>query len=73
MSLPVKVVVIWDRMEICEECAGKIAAELTRIVRDRKVANLDISAILCDECWKHNIDRRAIKVELDPNVVRRRG
>jgi hypothetical protein len=73
MSLPVKVVVIWDRMEICEQCAEKMAAELTRSLRDRKVANLDISAILCDGCWKYNIDKRAIKVELDPNVVRRRG
>lgn len=72
MSLPVKVVVIWDRLEICDTCAGKIAVELTKSIRDRKPANLDISAVLCDECWKYNIDKGAIKVELDPNVVRRR-
>jgi hypothetical protein len=72
MSLPVKVVVIWDRLEICDACAGKITVELTKSIRDRKPANLDISAVLCDECWKCNIDREAIKVELDPNVVRRR-
>jgi ribosome-binding protein aMBF1 (putative translation factor) len=73
MSIPVKIVVDWSKLEICESCASKIAMELTKIIRDRRPANIDISILLCDECWKHNVDNGAIKAELDPNVVRRRG
>jgi hypothetical protein len=73
MSIPVKIVVDWSKLEICESCASKIATELTKIIRDRRPANIDISILLCDECWKHNVDSGAIKAELDPNVVRRRG
>jgi len=73
VSLPVKVLVDWNRLEICDLCAEKLAEELKKAVRDRKPANLDISAILCDDCWRYNIDSGAIRVELDPEVVRRRG
>ena len=73
MSIPVKIVVDWGRLEICNECADRIAAELTRGIRERKPVNLDISALLCDDCWKHNVDNGAIRAELDPSVVRRRG
>jgi hypothetical protein len=73
MSIPVKIVVDWSRLEICDQCAEKIASELTRGIRDRKPVNLDISALLCDDCWRHNVDSGAIRAELDPSVVRRRG
>jgi len=72
VSLPVRIVIDWSRLEICGECADKISAELTKAIRDRKPANLDISALLCDECWRHNVDNGAIRAELDPSVVRRR-
>ena len=73
MSIPVKIVVDWSKLEVCESCANRVAMELTKIIRDRRPANIDISVLLCDECWKHNVDNGAIKAELDPNVVRRRG
>jgi uncharacterized protein YlaI len=72
VSIPVRIVVDWSRLEICDGCASRIAVELTRVIRERRPANLDISALLCDECWKHNVDSGAIKAELDPQVVRRR-
>lgn len=72
MSVPVRIVVDWARLEVCDMCADRIAGELTRAIRDRKPANLDISALLCDDCWRYNVDAGAIRAELDPNVVRRR-
>jgi hypothetical protein len=73
MSIPVKVVVDWTKLAVCSSCAMKIGEELTRAMRDRGPANIDISAILCDDCWKYNIDGGAIRAVLDPSVVRRRG
>ena len=72
MSLPVKVIIDWGKLEICEECASRIAKEITKIIKNRKQASIDISVLLCDECWRHNVDNCAIRVELDPSVVRRR-
>lgn len=72
MSIPVRIVVDWNKLEICSQCTDRIAVELTKVIRERRPANLDISALLCDECWKHNVDNGAIRAELDPQVVRRR-
>jgi len=72
VSIPVRIVVDWNKLEICSQCTDRIAVELTKVIRERRPANLDISALLCDECWKHNVDNGAIRAELDPQVVRRR-
>jgi hypothetical protein len=73
VSIPVRIVVDWNKLEICGKCAERITLELTKVIRERRPANLDISVLLCDECWKHNVDSGAIKAELDPQVVRRRA
>jgi hypothetical protein len=72
MSLPVRIVVDWNRIELCQTCIDRISAEITKVVKDRKPANLDITNLLCDECWEYNTGNGSIKAELDPNVVRRR-
>jgi RNase P subunit RPR2 len=72
VNIPVRILVDWNRLEICNQCADRIATELTKVIRDRKPANLDISILLCDECWRYNVDNGVIKAELDPQVVRRR-
>ena len=72
MRIPVRIIIDWDRLEVCEECASKIAREVTEAIKNRRQVTIDIPAFFCDECWRHNIDNGAIRVELDPSVVRRR-
>ncbi|MEM1801403.1 MAG: hypothetical protein QXF58_06700 [Desulfurococcaceae archaeon] len=75
MSIPIKVIVDWDRISICKECAdriaGEIAGQLSKIRRGEQ-PQINIVSILCDECFNHNVENGAIRIELDPRLVRRK-
>jgi hypothetical protein len=70
VSLPIKIVVNWDKVQVCEECVRKIVDEVRRQIRSGNV-QLDLPKILCDNCWNFNSDNGAIKIELDPRVLRK--
>lgn len=75
MSVPVKISIDWGKLEVCGECAEKLAREILKAVNAQRRGenhSLDISAILCDECWTHNTEEtEAIKIELSPSLIRK--
>ena len=65
MSMPVRTIIDWNKLEVCRKCADKIAKELMKAVNAQKRGeeyNFDISAILCDECCHllANTDERQV-------------
>lgn len=70
VSIPVRLLFDWDKIKVCEECGRKLAQELLKYVRMGN-ANIDIAKILCDECWRYNIDNGGIRAEIDPKVIRK--
>lgn len=73
MSIPVKVVLDWEKIKLCEKCASEVADEIKRNypkIRSGE-CSLDITRILCDECWKYNTENGGIRIELDPRVIRK--
>jgi len=75
MSMPVKIIIDWNKIEVCKECADKIAKEIAKVVSAQmhgESYNIDLGKILCNECLIHNIEEtKAIRFELPPELIRR--
>lgn len=69
MSIPVRVVVNWSVVKLCKKCADRLIAEIGDKIRSGSVT-VDLPRLLCDDCWKYNINNGGIRLELDPGIVR---
>lgn len=72
--MPLKVRVDWNKLEVCKECAEKLSAEISKQLKTIKKGEspkVDIINLLCDECLAYNSDNGAIKIEIDPRLVRK--
>lgn len=73
MSIPVRVVLDWERIRLCGRCAEAVIDEVRRNyprIRSGE-AGIDLPRIICDECWRYNTENGGIRIELDPRIIRK--
>lgn len=72
MSIPIRLRIDYEKIKVCKLCAENIVNVLKTKYLDIKNGkiSIDIVKLLCDDCWKFNVENGAITIELDPKIIR---